>query len=167
MAFELQTCMARRGAKALIALLFVSCLALTSRYYRFESNAYHHRRALFFKESAVTDLTPSLNQVAWIDAHGKWSIQTQWLLYAEMISLGASHELPMQTLLSKAFSSSFYNQDSQTIPYYYKAEQNMTGEDITIVTLVTRNRIPNLARLATQYKGTQSHHHFLLQDTHT
>jgi hypothetical protein len=30
----------------------------------------------------------------------------------------------------------------------------MTGEDITIVTLVTRNRIPNLARLAAQYQGT-------------
>lgn len=33
----------------------------------------------------------------------------------------------------------------------------MTGEDITIVTLVTRNRIPNLARLATQYGGNTTY----------
>lgn len=56
--------------------------------------------------------------------------------------------------MSKSFSLSSYSESSQIIPYYYKSQMNMTGEDITIVTLVTRNRIPNLARLATQYQGT-------------
>jgi glycosyltransferase-like protein LARGE len=59
----------------------------------------------------------------------------------------------MDTILSKSFSLSSYNEQSQIIPYYYKSDANITGEDITIVTLVTRNRIPNLSRLAAQYKG--------------
>lgn len=67
---------------------------------------------------------------------------------------GGIHQLPIETVLSKSFSLSSYSEQSQIIPYYYKAELNLTGEDITIVTLVTRNRIPNLARLATQYQGT-------------
>lgn len=69
------------------------------------------------------------------------------------LNIGGSHQLPIETVLSKSFSLSSYSEQSQIIPYYYMAEQNLTGEDITIVTLVTRNRIPNLARLATQYQG--------------
>jgi len=68
--------------------------------------------------------------------------------------VGGLHQLPIETVLSKSFSLSSYSEQSQIIPYYYKSAMNMTGEDITIVTLVTRNRIPNLARLATQYQGT-------------
>lgn len=127
--------MARRGAKAFMMLLLLSCLGLVTRYYRFDTNASHYRRAIFFRNDSSIDPAPVNNQLTWTDANG------------------AAHELPMETILSKAFSSSSYSEQSQIIPYYFKAEQNMTAEDITIVTLVTRNRIPNLARLATQYQG--------------
>lgn len=70
-----------------------------------------------------------------------------------IVILGGVHHLPVEALLSKSFALSSYNEQSQVIPYYYKSSANMTGEDITIVTLVTRNRIPNLSRLATQYQG--------------
>jgi glycosyltransferase-like protein LARGE len=67
--------------------------------------------------------------------------------------IGAAHQLPIETILSKSFSLSSYSDQSHIIPYYYKAEEGFVNQDITIVTLVTRNRIPNLARLATRYKG--------------
>lgn len=137
MAAELQTFMARRGAKAMTMLLLISCFALFTRYYKFESSGSHFRRAIFFRNdsSLLSENTPMNNIVSWTDGNG------------------ATHQLPLETILSKSFSLSSYSDQSQIIPYYYKAEQNMTGEDITIVTLVTRNRIPNLARLATQYQG--------------
>jgi glycosyltransferase-like protein LARGE len=60
--------------------------------------------------------------------------------------------MPIEAILSKSFS---YSGQSKIIPYYYKAEMDMESKDITIVTLVTRNRIPNLARLAKKYKGNK------------
>lgn len=80
------------------------------------------------------------------------------------VCIGGLHQLPIETVLSKSFSLSSYSEQSQIIPYYYKSAMNMTGEDITIVTLVTRNRIPNLARLATQYQGTIQGNHCLSND---
>lgn len=38
-------------------------------------------------------------------------------------------------------------------PYYFKASAINKKEDITLATLVTRNRFQVLSRLATNYKG--------------
>ncbi|ORX63135.1 hypothetical protein DM01DRAFT_1331210 [Hesseltinella vesiculosa] len=38
-------------------------------------------------------------------------------------------------------------------PYYYKAQSLIRQQDITLSTLVTRNRFPVLSRLATHYQG--------------
>lgn len=38
-------------------------------------------------------------------------------------------------------------------PYYFKASKINNQEDITLATLVTRNRFAVLSRLATNYKG--------------
>ncbi|RCI06701.1 hypothetical protein CU098_001147, partial [Rhizopus stolonifer] len=109
---------------------------LLAKYYQYEPNTSHFRRALFFRnESELQDNQQFASHFSWSDSEGR------------------THHLPMETVLSKSFALSSYSEQSQIIPYYYKSELNMTGEDITIVTLVTRNRIPNLARLATQYQG--------------
>lgn len=65
----------------------------------------------------------------------------------------------MQLMFSKSFS---FSGQSKIVPYYYKAEMDMESKDITIVTLVTRNRIPNLARLAKKYKGKLPHPFFFI-----
>ncbi|KAG2203267.1 glycosyl-transferase for dystroglycan-domain-containing protein [Mucor mucedo] len=135
MAAELQSFMARRGAKPFMALILISCFALFSRYYSFDTNTSHYRRALFYRNDSSLQQGQFNSHFSWTDGNG------------------GIHQLPIETVLSKSFSLSSYSEQSQIIPYYYKAELNLTGEDITIVTLVTRNRIPNLARLATQYQG--------------
>lgn len=38
-------------------------------------------------------------------------------------------------------------------PYYFKASHKMKDQDITLATLVTRNRFRVLSRLASNYKG--------------
>lgn len=38
-------------------------------------------------------------------------------------------------------------------PYYFKASHIVKTQDITLATLVTRNRFHVLSRLATNYKG--------------
>ncbi|KAG0169795.1 hypothetical protein DFQ28_002652 [Apophysomyces sp. BC1034] len=61
-----------------------------------------------------------------------------------------SHQLTADIVLSKSFSAAGSNYIS---PYYLKAHNEVLAQDITITTLVTRDRIPNLARLAARYKG--------------
>ncbi|KAI9334633.1 glycosyl-transferase for dystroglycan-domain-containing protein [Pilaira anomala] len=135
MAAELQSYMARRGVKAIMVLFMLSCLTLISKYYRQDTSSSYYRRALFYRNDSSLQQGQFNSHFSWTDGNG------------------GLHQLPIETVLSKSFSLSSYSEQSQIIPYYYKSEMNMTGEDITIVTLVTRNRIPNLARLATQYQG--------------
>ncbi|KAI8371077.1 glycosyl-transferase for dystroglycan-domain-containing protein [Blakeslea trispora] len=136
MSTDLQSFMARRGAKALGFILLLSCLGLLAKYYQYEPNSAHFRRAFFFRnESELYTNEEYPTHLSWSD------------------NRGLAHHLPMEQILSKSFALSSYSEQSQIVPYYYKAEFNTTEEDITIVTLVTRNRIPNLARLATQYQG--------------
>lgn len=71
MAAELQSFMARRGAKALIMLLALSCLALLSKYYRFESNSYHFRRALFYRNDSLLQQQALNSHFSWTDGNGK------------------------------------------------------------------------------------------------
>lgn len=71
MAAELQTYMARRGAKAFMMLLLLSCLGLLTRYYRFDTNASHYRRAIFFRNDSSIDAAPVNNQLSWTDPNGK------------------------------------------------------------------------------------------------
>ncbi|KAI9485408.1 MAG: glycosyl-transferase for dystroglycan-domain-containing protein [Benjaminiella poitrasii] len=136
MGLDFQTFMARRGTKALSLLLILSCLILLAKYYAYEPNSFYFRRATFFRnDSLLQQQTQLNNRFTWTDGRGN------------------IHKLPIGTVLSKSFSLSSYSDESQIIPYYYKSDLNTTGEDITIVTLVTRNRIPNLSRLATKYQG--------------
>lgn len=55
---------------------------------------------------------------------------------------------------SKLFSSSMGLDN--VIPYYFKASHIMKTQDITLATLVTRNRFKVLSRLATNYKGKKN-----------
>ncbi|CAO3638320.1 unnamed protein product [Mucor fragilis] len=135
MSADLQSFMGRRGVKAMGLVLLLSCLALLAKYYTYEPNSSHFRRALFYRNDSSIQQGQFNSHFSWTDGNG------------------GLHQLPIETVLSKSFSLSSYSEQSQIIPYYYKSAMNMTGEDITIVTLVTRNRIPNLARLATQYQG--------------
>ncbi|KAL0078907.1 glycosyl-transferase for dystroglycan-domain-containing protein [Phycomyces blakesleeanus] len=56
-----------------------------------------------------------------------------------------------QFLMSKVFSDAMGPSDLK--PYYFKAQKVPEQEDITMATLVTRNRFKVLSRLATHYKG--------------
>ncbi|KAI8366566.1 glycosyl-transferase for dystroglycan-domain-containing protein [Blakeslea trispora] len=61
------------------------------------------------------------------------------------------HQLSEQLVKAKIFSSSM-GLDNVT-PYYFKASHAMEAQDITLATLVTRNRFHVLSRLATNYQG--------------
>ncbi|ORE19486.1 hypothetical protein BCV71DRAFT_197378 [Rhizopus microsporus] len=63
----------------------------------------------------------------------------------------SQHTLSHNFMSSKIFSSSM-GLDHIT-PYYFKATKISNQEDITLATLVTRNRFAVLSRLATNYKG--------------
>ncbi|ORE08229.1 hypothetical protein BCV72DRAFT_225360 [Rhizopus microsporus var. microsporus] len=125
--------MARKNYKWLSILLFISSIALLSTYYTTPSTSSYsyYRRAVFYRDDSELETT-NTSVMSWTDGNG------------------AVHQLPIETFFSKSFS---YSGQSKIIPYYYKAEMNLESKDITIVTLVTRNRIPNLARLAKKYKG--------------
>jgi glycosyltransferase-like protein LARGE len=55
------------------------------------------------------------------------------------------------SLMSKLFSDAMGPSDLK--PYYFKASHIKDAKDITLSTLVTRNRFPVLGRLATHYQG--------------
>lgn len=55
-------------------------------------------------------------------------------------------------VLSKIFSEAMG--PSNLKPYYRRASVSVEKNDITMATLVTRNRFKVLSRLATHYKGT-------------
>lgn len=61
------------------------------------------------------------------------------------------HSISEYLMRSKIFSSSM-GLDNVT-PYYFKASQIKNKNDITLATLVTRNRFQVLSNLATNYKG--------------
>ncbi|CAO3629956.1 unnamed protein product [Cunninghamella blakesleeana] len=54
-------------------------------------------------------------------------------------------------VMSKLFSDAM--QPSDLSPYFYKASEPIHQEDITMATLVTKDRFPVLSRLATNYQG--------------
>jgi hypothetical protein len=53
--------------------------------------------------------------------------------------------------LSKAFSNSL--RPSKIIPYFLRAREMFSTQDITITTLITRNRLAVFTRLVEQYQG--------------
>lgn len=55
------------------------------------------------------------------------------------------------TLLSKAFSETLH--PTKVIPYFYRASSKVDQDDITITTLVTRNRFKVLKQLVERYQG--------------
>src|SRR5688572_27871548 len=68
-----------------------------------------------------------------------------------IILLGSNHSTPEQLFLSKAFGESL--QPSQVIPYYFRGEEQVDKEDITITTLITPNRFNVFDKLVTRYRG--------------
>ncbi|KAF8622755.1 hypothetical protein AX15_006845 [Amanita polypyramis BW_CC] len=67
--------------------------------------------------------------------------------------LGHAEPIPMNEdlFLSKAFSNSL--RPSKIIPYFLRAWGSFSTEDITITTLITRNRLKVFMRLVEQYQG--------------
>lgn len=78
-------------------------------------------------------------------------ISKRYISKWQTLFLGTPHTLSENLLKSKLFSSSM-GYDNIT-PYYFKASAINKKEDITLATLVTRNRFQVLSRLATNYKG--------------
>ncbi|CAO3675085.1 unnamed protein product [Umbelopsis ramanniana] len=64
---------------------------------------------------------------------------------------GVDQNMSENFMLSKVFSDAMG--PSKVIPYYFKAHNALDSEDITIATLVTRDRFPVLSRLVTHYQG--------------
>jgi len=69
---------------------------------------------------------------------------------------GVDQNMSENFMLSKVFSDAMG--PSKVIPYYFKAKAPFDTEDITIATLVTRDRFPVLSRLVTHYQGKTVHH---------
>ncbi|KAI8987012.1 glycosyl-transferase for dystroglycan-domain-containing protein [Pilobolus umbonatus] len=135
MTVDIQYFMLRKGLK--FTLGFIMLFIVTYYYLQSSSRlrSANLRKALLAGNDSVV-------------ANGRFNCHFAWT-----DGNGGMHQLPIETVLSKSFSLSSYSEQSQIIPYYYKSQWNSPGEDITIVTLITRNRIPNLARLAAQYNG--------------
>ena len=98
------------------------------------------------------------NQVTWPGSKGRnirlFCYSGQMMLTLKIcITTGSDthHELSEEIMKSKIFSSSM-GLDNVT-PYYFKASHIVNAQDITLATLVTRNRFHVLSRLATNYKG--------------
>ncbi|CAO3652862.1 unnamed protein product [Cunninghamella echinulata] len=64
---------------------------------------------------------------------------------------GITETISESLLMSKIFSDAMGPSDLK--PYYFKAKKPVNPKDITLCTLVTRNRFPVLSRLATHYQG--------------
>lgn len=58
------------------------------------------------------------------------------------------------TLLSKAFAGALH--PTRIIPYYYRASSAVDADDVTITTLVTRNRFKVFRQLVERYRGPVS-----------
>lgn len=97
------------------------------------------------------------NQVTWPGSKGKNIIVTSlgflfcFSKHFPLLGNNEIHRISEQLMKSKIFSSSM-GLDNVT-PYYFKAKSEMKALDITLATLVTRNRFHVLSRLATNYKG--------------
>ncbi|KAI8983786.1 glycosyl-transferase for dystroglycan-domain-containing protein [Pilobolus umbonatus] len=74
-----------------------------------------------------------------------------------------SHSVSIESIKSKIFSGSLGLDN--VIPYYFKASRAPKPEDITLATLVTRNRFRVLSRLASNYKGPISAAIHVMDDT--
>lgn len=70
MGADLQTFMARRGAKTLGLVLLLSCLGFFLNVYIHNPHTSNFRRALFFKNSSL--LEQDENQISWSDGNGKF-----------------------------------------------------------------------------------------------
>ncbi|KAG1451995.1 hypothetical protein G6F56_007934 [Rhizopus delemar] len=82
-----------------------------------------------------------------IEKQKKVETKSNWALKGGKTTHSISHDF----MKSKIFSSSM-GLDHVT-PYYFKATQIKNKQDITLATLVTRNRFHVLSRLATNYQG--------------
>lgn len=72
MSADLQTFMARRGAKAMGLVLLLSCLALLAKYYTYEPNSSHFRRALFYRNDSSIQQGQFNSHFSWTDGNGKF-----------------------------------------------------------------------------------------------
>lgn len=99
----------------------------------------------------------SLRKISWKD-YGRvlgvdWDVDV--LSWPVMMSTdhhaSVTVDMSEDLYLSKAFSESL--QPTKIVPYYYRAGNVSEKRDITITTLVTRDRLPILVQLAERYKG--------------
>lgn len=79
--------------------------------------------------------------------------------------LGVAQSMPEPYVLSKIFSDAMGPSNLQ--PYFYRAKAEFEADDITMATLVTRNRFPVLSRLATHYKGSQKRKRLIKEAKHS
>jgi hypothetical protein len=71
--------------------------------------------------------------------------------YSNDTDLPLAVRMEEDLFLSKAFSTSLH--PSKIIPYYYRATSQFDKDDITVITLITSNRLPVFARMVRQYQG--------------
>jgi hypothetical protein len=71
MGADLQTFMARRGIKALGLMLLLSSIALLAKYYTYEPNSNHFRRALFYRNDSSIQQGQFNSHFSWTDGNGK------------------------------------------------------------------------------------------------
>ncbi|KZT69694.1 glycosyltransferase family 49 protein [Daedalea quercina L-15889] len=79
---------------------------------------------------------------------------TSATLQRPMTARGAATPLQEATLLSKAFAGALH--PTRIIPFYYRAAGAPDPDDVTITTLVTRNRFRVFRRLVEHYRGPVS-----------
>lgn len=81
MAAELQSFMARRGAKPFMVLILICLLALFSRYYSFDTNTSHYRRALFYRNDSSLQQGQFNSHFSWTDGNGKLQLIHVFVMY--------------------------------------------------------------------------------------
>lgn len=129
-----------RIGKYLLAVYAVVSVVYTAHYFYSSYDRQHHgiqpRAREAFDQEPIIGMTESqLNEHAVVWSNGPGAIQS----------------LPENYVMTKVFSGALG--PSNLTPYFYRAKEPFDKEDITMATLVTRNRFPVLSRLASNHKG--------------
>jgi glycosyltransferase-like protein LARGE len=116
------------------------------------------------RPSELEDTGPGVAQTSLTASSSSSNFQTQevtndviyWTFLEPTFPNKSQHAIAMMEdlFLSKAFALSM--QPNKIVPFFYKATGNFDKEDITITTLITRNRFKVFARLVQEYQGERN-----------
>lgn len=134
------------GKTLLIGYAILSVIYTASFFYINYSSGYRDSPIFPRARNAVESAAAAQGQVL---GFGNKNDNEQTVVWSS--SQGATQPMPESFIMSKVFSDSMGPSDMT--PFFFRATETFEKEDITMATLVTRNRFPVLSRLASNHRG--------------